>query len=151
MNVGQQSSHWKMHHLVLCYTSKQYRLAVEGIAIEGGRNYPLASVYPFFWPDCLPRRSMFYSLYLSIPTAVQIYEDSLFLPDWFLRTSWPFYCGMKQEEENSTNKWSLVVSTQTLQQSPPLFPRSINEKLPVTRAPFDMRALVEPRSRQPWA
>lgn len=94
-----------MHHLVLPYTSRQCRLAVEGIATEGDRNYPLASVYPFFWPDCLPRSSMFYSLYLSIPTAVQIYEDSLTLPDWFLRTPWPFYCGMKQQEGNGTNKW----------------------------------------------
>lgn len=104
MNAGQQSSHWKVHHLVLPYTSKLCRLAVEGIATEGDRNHPLARVYPFFWPDCLPRSSMFYSLYLSIPTAVQINEDSLSLPDWFLRTPWPFCCGMKQQEGNSTNK-----------------------------------------------
>lgn len=104
MIAGQQSSHWKVHHLVLPYTSKLCRLAVEGIATEGDRNHPLARVYPFFWPDCLPRSSMFYSLYLSIPTAVQINEDSLSLPDWFLRTPWPFCCGMKQQEGNSTNK-----------------------------------------------
>lgn len=39
-----------MHHLVLCYTSKTCRLAAEGRAYRGERNYQLGSVYTFSGP-----------------------------------------------------------------------------------------------------
>lgn len=130
---------------------KAVQASVEGIAIEGDRNYPLASVYPFSGstacqgvPCFTAYICLFPQLFKYMKTAYLYQTGSyvhldLFIVEWSNKRETALISG----EPGDFN-------TNTLKIIPP-FPGSINEKQPGTPAPFELRALAEPQSRLPWA
>lgn len=124
--------------------------SVEGIAIEGDRNYPLASVYRFSGPTacqgvpCFTAHiCLFPQLFKYMKIAYLYQTGSYALLDLIVKWSNKRKTALISGEPGDFN-------TNTPEITPP-FPGSINEKQPVTRAPFDTRTLAEPRSRLPWA